>query len=297
VEAARKEYEAYEAQEARRQAVLEAQSGDLVDAFFGDVQDEEEAQAQKERDREAKERSQRNQLDKTEAYTTQALGTSEENIARLTAPNHKFKNLNPFRVLCLGVDATVEDIRHRYKKLSLMVHPDKNRGDNNEAAQGAFDELKTAYDELLDEGKRELVVQTVVGSHAKTEREHRRLVGKGVKEADMEKSLEEKLETDVMKAFADIELRRRDSEKHLTASRKRERGAEDEEKEKAKAEEQLNKSWATGERREDRMNDWRGFASSKKKVDVKNFKQQERADSKKPKFGAVDKESWRKDWK
>jgi hypothetical protein len=32
-------------------------------------------------------------------------------------------------------------------------------------------------------------------------------------------------------------------------------------------------------------------------VDVKNFKQQERDDSKKPKFGAVDKESWRKSWK
>jgi hypothetical protein len=46
------------------------------------------------------------------------------------------------------------------------------------------------------------VVGTIVATRANTEREHRRLVGKGMKESEMEQTLESKLEKDVMKAFA-----------------------------------------------------------------------------------------------
>lgn len=52
---------------------------------------------------------------------------------------------------------------------------------------------------------------------------------------------------------SDIELRRRDAEKHLASSRKREREAEEEVKAKAKAEEELHKSFTSGERRDDRV--------------------------------------------
>lgn len=94
-----------------------------------------------------------------------------------------------------------------------------------------------------------------------------------------------------------MELRRRDSAKHLVTSKKREREQEDEDKKKKAAEEELHKKWSEGNRVDDRINDWRGFSKDNKKVDVKNYKQQERTDSKKPKFGGADMESWKKSWK
>ena len=95
----------------------------------------------------------------------------------------------------------------------------------------------------------------------------------------------------------DIELKRRESAKHLAASRKREREAEDEAKAAAAAAEAHDASWVQSERVEDRIDDWRDFQKTAKRVDSKNYKQQERTDSKKPKFGASDMESWRKHWK
>lgn len=50
----------------------------------------------------------------TPKYTEQDLGNGKEQYARLTATNYEFKNLNPYYVLQLGVDATQEDIKHRY---------------------------------------------------------------------------------------------------------------------------------------------------------------------------------------
>ena len=284
----------------REREALEANSDDLLGGFFSDISNEAEKRAEEQREREAQARSERVQTEKTEAYTSQALGKSEEQVSRLTGANYVFKNLDPFRVLQLDIDATLEDIRYRYKKLSLLCHPDKNL--DNLKAEEAFDELKKAYEVLLDEEKRALVVATIEGTRAATAKERRRLVNKGAKEksegGDLE-PLELQQEKDVMKAFADIELKRRDSEKHLASSRKREREHEEEAKTKAAAVEEHDKTWAKETRVDDRIGDWRDFQGTKggKKVDVKNFKQQERADSKKPKFGAADMESWKKAWK
>ena len=96
---------------------------------------------------------------------------------------------------------------------------------------------------------------------------------------------------------SDIELKRRDSVKHLAASRKREREQEDEQKATKEAEEELNKNWGKQERQEGRIGDWRDFQGSHKQVTNRNYKQQERGNSKKPKFGAADMESWKKSWK
>jgi DnaJ family protein C protein 8 len=259
-----------------------------------DIVDEEEKYAEELREKEAQARRTRVQTEKTEKYTTQELGNAEEQVARLLATNYKFKNLNPFRVLQLDIDATAEDIKYRYKKLSVVIHPDKNLG--LDGAQEAFDELKKAYEELLDKEKRELTIKTVDTTRAATARERRKLLSKGMKESDFE-PLDVKLDKDVMKAFADIELKRRDSVKHLAASRKREREQEDEQKATKEAEEELNKNWGKQERQEGRIGDWRDFQGSHKQVTNRNYKQQERGNSKKPKFGAADMESWKKSWK
>ena len=189
-----------------------AKSEDLVSDFFSDIVDEEEKLADERREKEAQARRERVQTEKTEKYTTQGLGNAEEQVGRLLATNFKFKNLNPFRVLQLDIDATTEDIKYRYKKLSVIVHPDKNLC--LEGAQEAFDELKGAYEELLDDDQRELTIKTIDSTRAATKRARRKLLSKGMKESDLE-PLDVKLEKDVMKAFADIELRRRETAKTL----------------------------------------------------------------------------------
>ena len=75
-----------------------------------------------------------------EKYSSQDLGTAEEKADRLLQTNYQWKNLNPFYVLQLGIDATEEDIKQRYRKLSTRVHPDKLR--DRENAREAFEEVR-----------------------------------------------------------------------------------------------------------------------------------------------------------
>lgn len=48
-----------------------------------------------------------------EKYTNQDLGDRKEQYARLIAKNYEWRNLNPYFVLQLGIDATAEDIKQR----------------------------------------------------------------------------------------------------------------------------------------------------------------------------------------
>jgi tetratricopeptide (TPR) repeat protein len=92
----------------------------------------------------------------TEKYTKQHLGSSKEIVQRLTGEFHQWKNLNPFAVFDLDIDATEEDIKFRYKKLSLKVHPDRLR--NMEHAREAFEQVKEAYEKLMDPDQRKTTI-------------------------------------------------------------------------------------------------------------------------------------------
>jgi DnaJ family protein C protein 8 len=105
------------------------------------------------------------------------------------------------QVLQLDIDATVEDVKFRYKKLSLLIHPDKNHG--NIHAQEAFDYVKKAQEELLDDATRQKTIDIIDATRAETGREHRKLIRKGLKERDLE-PLELKTEKNVMIAFAGL---------------------------------------------------------------------------------------------
>jgi len=272
VENAKRERAAAARQEKARLEAVEKEADGMLDGFFSEVASEEEQRHEAERERAAADRKERVQTDKTEKYTKANLGTSEEQVLRLTGPNYKFKNLNPFHVLQLDIDATLEDVKFRYKKLSLLVHPDKNLGVEN--ASEAFDEVKLAYEHLLDDEKREMVTATIEGTRAACGKAHRRLLNKGASEEALE-PLEAKMEKAVLKAFADIEMKRRDSEKHLQASQKRERDQAEEVKAKAAAEEAHQAKWTTGTRVDDRIGDWRSFQGGGPQVkNLKNYKQQ-----------------------
>lgn len=199
VERERAERQAYEAAEAARKKMVEEQSENLMEGFFSELESDAERRAEEKREKEAKERRERIQSEKTKKYTEQKLGTSTEQMERLLQRNYKFKNLNPFHVLQLDIDATVEDIKFRYKKLSILTHPDKNQGVPN--ADEAFEAVKTAYNELLDEKTRQHATDIIDNARASEARDRRRLIGKGMKESDMEPE-EFALDKAVMKAFA-----------------------------------------------------------------------------------------------
>lgn len=70
-----------------------------------------------------------------------ALGTSEEEVLRLTSRLFA----NAYEVLGLPVDSDDAIIAKRYRKLSLLIHPDKT---SHEKAREAFETLNRAYEEL-----------------------------------------------------------------------------------------------------------------------------------------------------
>jgi len=70
--------------------------------------------------------------------------TPDQQIARLLRPGSSYFNLNPFEVLQVDPDTPVEEIKKQYRKMSILVHPDKNPNDK-ERAQQAFDILKKSH--------------------------------------------------------------------------------------------------------------------------------------------------------
>lgn len=70
--------------------------------------------------------------------------TSKQQIDRLLRPGSTYFNLNPFEVLQLEHLTPVEAIKKKYKRLSILVHPDKNQEDV-ERAQAAFEIINRAW--------------------------------------------------------------------------------------------------------------------------------------------------------
>ena len=86
--------------------------------------------------------------------------TSKEQIDRLLRPGSTYFNLNPFDVLQLDPYAPLDDIKRRYKKMSIYVHPDKNPNDK-ERAQVAFEAVNRAYKMLEDDKERKKCLEVV----------------------------------------------------------------------------------------------------------------------------------------
>ena len=61
--------------------------------------------------------------------------------------------VNPFDILGVGAEASEEEIKKRFRMLSILVHPDKCR---HEKAADAFHLLEQAYKQLMDTEKRRI---------------------------------------------------------------------------------------------------------------------------------------------
>ncbi|GMH65649.1 hypothetical protein TrST_g8447 [Triparma strigata] len=243
---------AAEEAEKKKEEEEKAAEDDLLGDFFGDIEEtvvEQQGKAVKK------------EMRPQEKFTNQDLGSSAAQIARILQVNFEWKNLNPYNVLQLDIDANEEDVKTRYKKLSTLVHPDKNLGVDN--AKDAFDEVKKAYNLLKDEEK-QMYTKALV--------ENGRLRGKEVyKKSDKTESEEVIMAKEVMKVFAEIEAQRRQAEKMKLAAKKRERSMNDEEQTKLKEEMKFNKEFKAEGRQQARVDNWRDMANGgKKKKQKKN---------------------------
>jgi len=177
--------------------------------------------------------------------------TTDQEISRIL---NAFK-MDAYAVLGLKPGAPTSDIRMLYRKKSLLIHPDKSK---NPQAPDAFDRLKKAEAELMDEKKRALLDDAIADA--------RKLVIKDRKiTADHEDVNTDEFWFDVQEKTKHIlieeELRRRRARKLAMAQEGREKALAEAEADEARRKRDREKEWE--ESREKRISSWRDFKSGK----------------------------------
>ncbi|XP_053310402.1 dnaJ homolog subfamily C member 8 [Spea bombifrons] len=194
--------------------------------------------------------------------------TPKQQIERLLRPGSSYFNLNPFEVLQIDPEATDEEIKKRFRQLSILVHPDKNQ-DDPDRAQKAFEAVDKAYKRLLDpeQKKRALDViqagQEYVEHIVKEKKKQLKKEGKPlVVEEDDQEVFKQAVYKQTMKLFAELEIKRKEREAKEMHERKRQREEEIEAQEKAKRDREWQKNFE--ESRDGRVDSWRNFQAHTK---------------------------------
>lgn len=94
--------------------------------------------------------------------------TPKQQIERLLRPGSTYFNLNPFEVLQVDPDTPIEEIKKKYRRYSILVHPDKNQ-DNAERAQQAFEIVNKAWKTLENEETRKKCLDIVEEAKGRTD--------------------------------------------------------------------------------------------------------------------------------
>uniref|UniRef100_A0A8D1THF7 DnaJ homolog subfamily C member 8 n=1 Tax=Sus scrofa TaxID=9823 RepID=A0A8D1THF7_PIG len=199
--------------------------------------------------------------------------TSKNQIERLTRPGSSYFNLNPFEVLQIDPEVTDEEIKKRFRQLSILVHPDKNQ-DDADRAQKAFEAVDKAYKLLLDQEQKKRALDVIQAGKEYVEhtvKERKKQLKKEGKPTNVEEDDPELVTVykQTMKLFAELEIKRKEREAKEMHERKRQREEEIEAQEKAKREREWQKNFE--ESRDGRVDSWRNFqANTKGKKEKKN---------------------------
>ena len=202
--------------------------------------------------------------------------TPKQQIERLLRPGSTYRNLNPYEVLQIDPETPIEDIRKKYRRLSILVHPDKNQ-DDPDRAQAAFDAVKKSYALLDDEITRKKCFEIVEEARGRTqqnmEEKRRKMVkeakAKGLKpegdniriEEDDPEKYKHAVHILTMKLFADLERKRRQLESKASEEAAKKREAELAAEERKNLEKEFAKNWEDS--RQGRVNSWLNFTSGK----------------------------------
>lgn len=94
--------------------------------------------------------------------------TPKQQIERLLRPGSTYFNLNPFEVLQVEPETAIEEIKRKYRRLSILVHPDKNQ-DDPDRAQQAFEVVNRAWRTLENEESRKKCMDIVEEAKGRTD--------------------------------------------------------------------------------------------------------------------------------
>ncbi|KAG8451183.1 hypothetical protein GDO86_003440 [Hymenochirus boettgeri] len=194
--------------------------------------------------------------------------TPKQQIERLTRPGSSYFNLNPFEVLQMDPEVTDEDIKKRFRQLSILVHPDKNQ-DDPDRAQKAFEAVDKAYKCLLDPEQKKRAIDVIQAGQeyiehtVKEKKKQLKKEGKPlIVEEDDPEVFKQAVYKQTMKLFAELEIKRKEREAKDMHERKRQREEEIEAQEKVKREREWQKNFE--ESRDGRVDSWRNFQATKK---------------------------------
>lgn len=183
--------------------------------------------------------------------------------------------LNAFEHLNLPFDSSVDDIKRQYRKLSLLVHPDKC---HHPQAKEAFGALAKAQQLLLEPQEREYILNQVKAAkeelRAKRKKQLRKdnasklksIVDEGKYEQEYERSAEfqQELKLKVREILTEQEWRRRKMAMRISEEEGRLKKDEEETKEMFKRKREHEEQWEGT--REQRVSSWRDFMKGGKKV-------------------------------
>ncbi|KAE9405122.1 DnaJ-domain-containing protein [Gymnopus androsaceus JB14] len=215
----------------------------------------------------------------TEAASTQVDAELEKLLSREASAFQReveverilkaFK-LNPYDILDLDETATQDDIKKKYRHLSLFIHPDKTP---HPRAPEAFDILKKAESELSDKPKRDDLDAIIAQARAVLVREMGwTLNSKDIKELEASeevrtlggvKAWRDRVRAKTKELLIDEELRRRKALQLALANEGLEARKKDEEVASRKRKAEDDKAWEAN--RDQRVDSWRSFAKDSKK--------------------------------
>ncbi|KAJ2987367.1 hypothetical protein NUW58_g4545 [Xylaria curta] len=163
--------------------------------------------------------------------------------------------LDAYSVLDLQPGVPESDIKITYRKKSLLIHPDKTK---NPQAPEAFDRLKKAQTELMDEKHRERLDEAIADARMLLIRENKWTVDSPELKTD---SFAKKWRDKTREVLIENEVRRKRQMKAQMQEEGREQRRADDELEVRKRKRQHEQDWEAT--RDQRIDSWRQFQKGK----------------------------------
>ncbi|KAI1302961.1 DnaJ domain-containing protein [Xylaria venustula] len=163
--------------------------------------------------------------------------------------------LDAYAVLDLQPGVPESDIKITYRKKSLLIHPDKTK---NPQAPDAFDRLKKAQTELMDEKHRERLDEAIADARMLLIRENKWTVDSPELKTD---AFAKKWRDKTREVLIENEMRRKRQAKAQMQEEGREQRKVDDELEQRKRKRQHEQDWEAT--RDQRIDSWRSFQKGK----------------------------------
>ncbi|XP_009587077.1 J domain-containing protein spf31-like isoform X4 [Nicotiana tomentosiformis] len=183
--------------------------------------------------------------------------------------------LNPFEYLNMSFDSSIDDVKKQYRKLSLLVHPDKCK---HPQAKEAFGALAKAQQLLLDPQERDYILNQVNAAKEELRSKWKKQLkkdtasklkslvtaGKYDQEHEQSQEFQQQLKLKVREILTEQEWRRRKMAMRISEEEGRLKKDEEETKEMWKRKREHEEQWEGT--REKRVSSWRDFMKGGKKV-------------------------------